>query len=534
MGYELWMKNGKKIIPYVVNKLPNGNYRNDVVESFSGLWVGDPSSMGITDLSIVSTIEYEFMNDSKITVTYVPPNIEYIGVSSKHRLLFDIYDSNGHQINGLYPDFTTLNDMNGVFILQARQREYGAIFNAENSNKWDFDIKNLYSFAYGVGVNKVWTVKLLDNWKYPEESGVEGFREFYTVVFSNNNTSTNNSAMAIMNGSIFEDENDISGNSSIGGGGGSHFTESDIIDIPSLPSSNMLANRMISCYGINNDGLNNLASFLWSDNFINSLKKLYDSPMQNIIDLSIMPINYSVYESGAVKIGNVITDASGDLIDKQFYEIDLGSLECSEIWGSALDYAPYTRALLYLPFIGYVPIDTNKIMGTTISIKYHVDIVTGDCVAFIKSDEQLVLIRNGNMKTHIELSSSNNIERYKAFAQLVGATVTSSVSPISSAEVGLSSALTVAMGKPIYETAGNFSSTSGLMSPRYAFIVYSRPNQCLPKKYKSFNGYPSFITSKLADLSGFTSVNQVHLEGINATDEEITEIEDLLRKGVIL
>ena len=166
----------------------------------------------------------------------------------------------------------------------------------------------------------------------------------------------------------------------------------------------MLANRMISCYGINNDGLNNLASFLWSDSFINSLKKLYDSPMQNIIDLSIMPINYSVYEPGAVKIGNVITDANGDLIDKQFYEIDLGTLECSEIWGSALDYAPYTRALLYLPFIGYVPIDINKIMGTTISIKYHVDIVTGDCVAFVQSDEQLILMRNGNMKTHIELS----------------------------------------------------------------------------------------------------------------------------------
>ena len=539
MGYELYMKNGKKIIPYIVNKMPNGNYRNDVVPTFSGFWAGTPQAMGITDYSKPTIFEYQLLNDVTIKIVYIPPNVEYNGVSSSHRINAFVYDEKGNKINGsgFGTSYSNTDGMTYIHIvLIARQTVAGTPFNAENSDKWVMSLTDMNDYVVGVGniYEKPFTAKVVDDWIYPKQVGVDGFPGFYAIVHCSEDINAKNTAKAIMNGSIFEDENDVSGNSSIGGGGGSHFTESDIIDIPSLPTSNMLANRMISCYGINNSGLNNLASFLWSDRFINSLKKLYDSPMQNIIDLSIMPIDYSVYESGAVKIGNVITDASGDLIDKQFYEIDLGTLECSEIWGSALDYAPYTRALLYLPFIGYVPIDINKIMGTTISIKYHVDIVTGDCVAFVQSDDQLVLIRNGNMKTHIELSSSNNIERYKAFAQLVGATVTSSVSPISSGEVALSSALTVAMGKPIYETAGNFSSTSGLMSPRYAFIVYSRPNQCLPKKYKSFNGYPSFITSKLADLSGFTSVNQVHLEGINATDEELTEIEDLLKKGVIL
>ena len=540
MGYELWMKNGKKIIPYVVNKLPNGNYRNDVVKSFSAFWLGTPDAMGVKDYTKPTIFDYELVNGTTLKIVYVPANVEYNGATSNsHQLICGIYDKNGNEIrgSGYGTSYNNTNEMAGIIItLIARQNVVGAVFNEENSDKWIMQLDNKGYYMSGVGsvADRPFTAKVSDDWIYPKQVGVDGFPEFYTIVYCSDSDNTKKAAMTIMTGNIFDDENDVSGNSSIGGGGGSHFTESDIIDIPSLPTSNMLSNRMISCYGMTNNGLNDLASFLWSDSFVNSLKKLYDSPMQNIIDLSIMPIDYSVYEPGAIKIGNVMTDANGDLIDKQFYEIDLGTLECSEIWGSALDYAPYTRALLYLPFIGYVPIDTNKIMGTTISIKYHVDIVTGDCVAFVKSDEQLVLMRNGNMKTHIELSSSNNIERYKAFAQLAGATVTSSVSPISSAEVALSSALTVAMGKPIYETSGNFSSTSGLMSPRYAFIVYSRPNQCLPKKYKSFNGYPSFITSKLADLSGFTSINQVHLEGINATDEELSEIENLLKMGVIL
>ena len=57
MGYELWLKNGKKIIPYVVNKLPNGKYRNDAVKSFSAFWLGTPQAMGVTDFAIGSQRE---------------------------------------------------------------------------------------------------------------------------------------------------------------------------------------------------------------------------------------------------------------------------------------------------------------------------------------------------------------------------------------------------------------------------------------------------------------------------------------------
>lgn len=525
---EFTLKNGQKIIPYeqrCVLKADNYNdskYVNIPPQTFTCLWSGHKNEG-------VSEITYTFLNDYYIKINYY---------SDSNNVELKLFSSN----NELIDSHLTTDIDNNYWFLKIQSNTVGGKY---SDNVYGITLYQLYynTVSYKRINNNLGELTLLNKYTAPSQYN-ESFGGNKIPVYAGDYWYTTNNAddynrkkkafWDLFNNAVIVDENDISGNSSVGGGGGSHFTESDIIDIPSLPTSNMLSNRMISCYGMTNNGLNDLASFLWSDSFVNSLKKLYDSPMQNIIDLSIMPIDYSIFESGAVKIGNVMTDANGDLIDKQFYEIDLGTLECSEIWGSALDYAPYTRALLYLPFIGYVPIDTNKIMGTTISIKYHVDIVTGDCVAFVKSDEQLVLMRNGNMKTHIELSSSNNIERYKAFAQLAGATVTSSVSPISSAEVALSSALTVAMGKPIYETAGNFSSTSGLMSPRYAFIVYSRPNQCLPKKYKSFNGYPSFITSKLADLSGFTSVNQVHLEGINATDEELSEIENLLKMGVIL
>lgn len=72
------------------------------------------------------------------------------------------------------------------------------------------------------------------------------------------------------------------------------------------------------------------------------------------------------------------------------------------------------------------------------------------------------------------------------------------------------------------------------MSVQSPYLIVERPRQSLAKGYNTFEGYPSNITSRLGDLSGYTAVESVHLEGINATDSEISEIESLLKGGVIL
>ena len=44
----------------------------------------------------------------------------------------------------------------------------------------------------------------------------------------------------------------------------------------------------------------------------------------------------------------------------------------------------------------------------------------------------------------------------------------------------------------------------------------------------------SRITAKLGDLTGFTVVEEIHLEHISATDDEKKLIENALKSGVIL
>ena len=88
--------------------------------------------------------------------------------------------------------------------------------------------------------------------------------------------------------------------------------------------------------------------------------------------------------------------------------------------------------------------------------------------------------------------------------------------------------------KPRIQRSGSIGGAAGLMSIQKPYFILTRPRQALPENQNKYTGYPSFITSKLGDLTGMTYVYEIHLEGIPCTTEEQNEIENLLKSGVIL
>jgi hypothetical protein len=87
--------------------------------------------------------------------------------------------------------------------------------------------------------------------------------------------------------------------------------------------------------------------------------------------------------------------------------------------------------------------------------------------------------------------------------------------------------------KPDVEKSGSMSGTGGMLGVQTPYLILTRPRQCLPAEQNTYMGYPSFISSSMGELSGYTEIENVHLDGIDATDAEITEIENLLKSGVI-
>lgn len=326
------------------------------------------------------------------------------------------------------------------------------------------------------------------------------------------------------------------GDSVTGGGDGDFVNTSTPIEIPELPTVSAASTGFISLFNPTLSQLNELASYLWSDLFeINGWKKLFADPMDAILGLSILPVTIPTSGPREVKVGNIGTGKSLNVASTQFVEVECGTINVNEYWGAYLDYSPYTQCQIYLPYIGIRPISVDEIMGKSVNVRYHVDILTGACCCFIKCGDSVLYTFNGQCSIPIPINSANYtsvINGIISVAASVGSMVATGGASAPLAIPHLASTVANQM-KPNIEKSGAISGSGGVLNIQTPYLILTRPRQALPSKQNTFTGYPSFITVTLGELSGYTEVHSIHLENISATADELSEIETLLKGGVI-
>ena len=100
---------------------------------------------------------------------------------------------------------------------------------------------------------------------------------------------------------------------------------------------------------------------------------------------------------------------------------------------------------------------------------------------------------------------------------------------------GVGNMVDAVMGlKPEVHRSGSVGGSTGLMGGQTPYLIMELPNICKPTKQYHYLGYPSFVTKKLGDLSGFASFESVILDGIGCTDEERNMILAMCREGIYL
>ena len=327
------------------------------------------------------------------------------------------------------------------------------------------------------------------------------------------------------------------GESEPGGGTGTFDGTSTPIPIPGLPSLSAVDTGFITLFNPSLLQLKNLASYMWSGTFdLNTFKKLFADPMDCILGLSIVPVAVPNGGTQSVMVGNISTGVSMTLAGSQYVTVNCGTINVNEYWGSYLDYAPYSKASIYLPYCGVHPIDIDEIMDRTITVEYHVDILSGACVAFIMCADSVLYSFTGQCASSIPVSGND-------FTQMINGIITASTAIGSmvatggaTAPVAVPQLVSTAVNsmKPEVEKSGSLSGTGGMLAIQTPYLILTIPRQALPKDQNTFTGYPSFITSTLGDLSGYTEVEEIHLESVPATDGELSEILNLLKSGVIL
>jgi len=310
-----------------------------------------------------------------------------------------------------------------------------------------------------------------------------------------------------------------------------------------------------------------LQEYLMSTTFIKDIKLLFTNPSDYIVSARIYPIRLNIllqqylYED-TIHIGNIsATDLTNYKYSRENNLVQCGiiaSYKFEEYFKSFLDYEPFTKIQVYLPYYDFVDIDVNMYMGKQLDIGLNVDLSTGLGLYYFMVDDNVVETYNAKFGIEIPLSNSNANEIARNML-LTGLNVTKQIVGVSADYSYKSGLKSTSKNIGVYETATmgqlgigstidfintnqkkflKSSQPSGFLDftkPQSCYLIISRPNIQRPSNYNHTIGRPSGKTSYLYDLKGFTIVDEIHLDGFNnATQSELNEIETLLKSGVIL
>ena len=333
------------------------------------------------------------------------------------------------------------------------------------------------------------------------------------------------------------------GESTSQGGQGDMIDTSDPIEIDSKPL--LTTGDFLRVYKLTATDLTALQNKLISNGFLDNLiAKLRTDAMDYIVGLNAIPINATNVASSTIKIANLDTEINASYLSWYIEDIDFGEIALTEYFQTFMDYSPYTKLSVYIPYCGIVPLNVDNFMNDKIAMKCRIDMLTGQFVVFVSNSVGIVTTLSGNCAYQLPIRSNDynrlvtsGLGLLGGIVGTAGALATGNIPLAIGAGLGTVGGLVAtsqSMTKPDVTSKGSLGGNYGLLGNRTPYLIIQRPTISVPSDYGKTIGYMSRITAKLGDLSGYTVVEEIHLEHISATDDEKKLIENALKSGVIL
>lgn len=177
--------------------------------------------------------------------------------------------------------------------------------------------------------------------------------------------------------------------------------------------------------------------------------------------------------------------------------VDCGSVEIPEQYQSLLDYSPFSRLTIYLPFVGFQELDDKLVVGHTLKVQYTVDVLSGRCLAQLYVD---------------------STDLQSCFAEYGG---TIAADEIFGTDNG-------------YNYYGAYELMTTLQLGELSCYVLIHTKMPLEGDIVNYKGLPTNEIVKVGDVTGFVKYSSIHVDGMTATDSEKSEIESLLMSGIFV
>ena len=330
-------------------------------------------------------------------------------------------------------------------------------------------------------------------------------------------------------------------------GGGSDGTGTgkpptgDNIALPDIPSKNIVGTGLLHAYVLSNEQISSFSEWLWQDDIMDYLSKLFKTnPLDSIISTSLMPYTPTTSGTSAIKLGSQVcgTVTNALQVTSQFQKFDFTYSGLSaHMWGNSLDYSQGTTIYLYIPFVGLVPLDTNKAVFTKLTLRYIIDNITGQGVVSLLSEKNNANFDSGRNSIVLDSWSFNCKSTIALSRQDMSSIISSAMGGITSLMSGnvVGAVNSIMNARPNSERNGTFNTSSAYMGMRRPYIVYSFSNAVIPSGGYGYIGRPQYSVKKISTCSGFIKCKSPNIAFTSTpTETEKTEIYNMLEEGVIV
>lgn len=302
-----------------------------------------------------------------------------------------------------------------------------------------------------------------------------------------------------------------------------HEPDDNSDDTPDPSIDIDVSNDLAKCYVIEPIELRKLSQFLWGADFFDNIKLVNNSPIENIVSLKAIIGSVSGGDSQTLTLGNVETTSTVKTCS-EVLSIDGGSITLPRKYNNFLDFEPYTKVQLYLPFYGTTMVNASLVIGRTINIKYIIDVITGTSKIKIFHDGKTLYEYKCNVGCDLPITSSNraNVETgyissglgmvgSMASGNMVGATM---------------SLLNMAQSQFHSQTSGNCNGILNFHDTREITAIVDRPVYTELRNFNATHGRMCNLSLTLKNLSGFTKCN----ENVKLNFKMLKQEEELLRE----
>ena len=279
-------------------------------------------------------------------------------------------------------------------------------------------------------------------------------------------------------------------------------------------------------------------TWLWGNNPIDFIVSIYYVPfdVSNFYDTRTERVWLGQYDTGHDYTQAKETKSAGQ-------RIVLVNTTIDNVYGDFRDI-DFFKYDLFLPYVGFVPLDPNVYVGHSLKIELAFDVMTHNIRYYLFCDGVVTDRIDGSVGYAIPITGTDQVNKaqsrlngivntVKGGAELAGGISTGNIKMGATGATDMLNGAIEGFKYPKEIIRGDISSSMNIYDINYVYLKITEKQSVYPPEIRKIYNNPCYVVGAISNLHGYCEIDNIQLKS-NCTESEYNEILNLLKGGVII